>query len=124
MVLTDDVELLEAKSDTGFDLEVGYGGVVLRYRFPMADRVEAEAGTLMGAGHAVVRDRFTGTEAGADNFGLMEPEVGLSLEVLPWLHLSGGVGYRMVWGVEDLPRVEPEDLQSLTASLTLLVIQR
>lgn len=121
VALTREVHLTGSESGTGFELGMGYAGVLLGYHHPGRSRIGGQAGLLVGAGHAEVRDRLMGRDVGADNFGVMEPEVGLSFALLPWLHLSGTVGYRMVWGVGDLPLVQQEDLQGTAGTLSLRV---
>lgn len=117
MATTESVEL----GDSGFNLDMGYGGLTLRYWYPWRSGFTWEAGLLLGAGHANVRSLVTGTEVGSDNFAVMEPELGVSLTPLPWFHIGFSGGYRMAWGVEDLPRVAVDDLRSYTASLTFRV---
>jgi hypothetical protein len=121
LTLTENVELAGSGASTGFDLKLGYGGLTFRYAHPLASRVDLEGGLLVGAGHAVVGDLITGTEVGSDNFPLMEPEVALSIRLRSWLTIGASGGYRMAWGVEDLPRVSQEDLRSFTGSLHLRV---
>ena len=115
LALMENVELV----GTGFDLGMGYGGLTLRYWIPWSSRVTGELGILLGAGHAQVRSLVTGTEVGSDNFGVVEPELSVLITTLPWLHLGASGGYRMAWGVEDLPRVAVNDLRSFTASISL-----
>ena len=121
LALSKNVELVGSESSTGFDLGMGYGGLTVRYWHPWISRVAGEVGLLLGAGHAQVRDRLVGTEVASDNFMVAEPEVALFVTTLPWLHLGTSVGYRMVWGVEDLPRVITEDLRSFTATISLRI---
>jgi hypothetical protein len=109
------------ESSTGFELGMGYGGLTLQYWHPWIRGLAWEANLLLGAGHAEVRSPLTGNEVGSDNFSVVEPEVGLSLTTLPWLRVGGSLGYRMAWGVEDLPQVAVDDLRSLSLSLTLRV---
>ena len=78
-----------------------------------------EVGLLLGAGHAEVRDQLTGTEVGADNFLVGEPEMSILYTVFPGIHLGVSVGYRLTSGVEDLPRVSSGDLNAFTGTLSL-----
>ena len=121
LALMENVELVGSESSTGFDLGVGYGGLTLRYWLPWSSRVTGELGLLLGAGHAQVRSLVTGTEVGSDNFAVAEPELSLFVTTLPWLHLGASAGYRMAWGVEDLPRVAVDDLRAFTASISLRI---
>lgn len=121
VALLREVHLTGSGSGTGFELGMGYGGILLGLHYPLRARVGARLGILLGAGHAEVRDRLTGREVGADNFGVLEPEAALSLPLLSWLHLGGGVGYRMTWGVGDIPLVQPEEFRGATGTLSLRV---
>jgi hypothetical protein len=113
--LTQNVEL----EDSGFDLGLGYGGLTLRYLAPLSSRTTLESGFLLGAGHAEVNSLVTQVEVGSDNFTVAEPEVTLTVAPHHRLHIGLSVGYRMVWGVEDLPRVAEEDIRSFTTSFLL-----
>jgi hypothetical protein len=121
MALTKEVELSASEANTGFELGMGYGGVLFQLRNPITSRLRAHASILAGAGHAEVRDRLTGREVGADNFGVLEPEIGVGFSLLPWLQLNATVGRRLVWWVEDLPLVQAEDLRGMTGALSLQV---
>ena len=121
LATTENVELAGLENSTGFDLGMGYGGLTVHYWHPLTQRLTWEAGFLVGAGHAEVRSLVTGTEVGADNFAVVEPELALSLTTLPWLRFGASLGYRMAWGMEDLPRVAVEDLRSFSLALTLRI---
>lgn len=121
VALTKDVMLGGQESASGFELGMGYGGALFQYRYPLRPRLQPHFSLLVGGGHAEVRDRLTGREIGADNFGIIEPEGGISFRVLSWLHLAGSAGYRWTWGVEDLPLVQSDDLAGVTATLSLRV---
>lgn len=121
VALTREVELGASATGSGFELGVGYGGILFHYDYPLADGIRLRGGVLAGAGHAEVRDRLMGREVGADNFGILEPEAGISVSLLPWLHIGASGGVRMVWGVEDLPLVQKDDLQGMTGTLSLQV---
>lgn len=106
---------------SGFDLDVGYGGVVLGFRPNPARAWSLSTGVLLGAGHATVRDPAAGSEVGADNFVIAVPELSLSWRPLTWIGVSAGGGYRLVGGVNDLPGVASGELggPSLTLELHL-----
>ena len=72
------------------------------------------AGSWMMAGLVVV-----GTELAAANFGVVEPEVTGLLPLHDFVHIRTHLGYRIVYGVEDLPQVEPEHLRGATLTLSL-----
>ncbi len=113
------VEITGSESPTGFDLGVGFGGIYVRYAAARWGALAGEWGLLLGAGHAEVNDRLVGLEVGADNFMVLAPEAGLTYEIFRKLHLGASVGYRYVWGVEDLPLLSSEDFRSLTGTLSV-----
>jgi hypothetical protein len=119
LALLQAVQLPGTVAATGFDLRMGYGGVVLRLWEPVDERFTAEAGVLLGAGNGEIRDRLTGRELGSDNFLTAEPEAALSLSLPRGLRLGLALGYRAVWGLDDLPRVSRGDLQAATWTLFL-----
>jgi hypothetical protein len=121
VTLLEDVDLPGLEASTGFDLGMGYGGVVLKYRSPLSSRLTGEGGFLLGAGHAEVRDRLAGREVGAENFLTLEPEVTLYLDLFRSASVGVGLGYRFAWGVEDLPSATAQDLRSALGSLSLRI---
>ncbi len=119
--LTRGVELAGSEGDTGFNLNMGYGGLVFRFWEPLGRSLSGEVGLLLGAGHADVQTQLTGTEVGSDNFLVGEGELGISYRVLQSLSLGASVGYRLTSGVQDLPGVSTDDLNAFTGSLSLRV---
>jgi hypothetical protein len=121
LAMLEDVELAAAQAGSGFDLGMGYGGLQIRLRQPLGMSFAVEGGALLGAGHAEVRDLVQRRELGADNFYVIEPDISVFYSFLPGVHVGAAAGYRVVWGVEDLPRVAAEDLRGLTTALTLKI---
>lgn len=111
------VELAGSEGGTGFNLNLGYGGLVFRYWEPLAPRLTGEAGLLLGAGHAEVRDQLTRREVGSDNFLVGEAEMSLVYSILRWVQAGASVGYRLTAGVDDLPRVSAGDLNTFTGTV-------
>lgn len=100
-------------SDAGFRLRLAYGGFVVDWL--LADRAAGRITlrTLIGAGNGKVFLTAAGVEAetGADNFGVVEPEVALQRRLLGHLYATAGVGYRIVFGLEDLTGVAEGDVR-------------
>lgn len=119
--LLETVELAGSGGDTGFVLDLGYGGLFFNYREPLSGSLMGGAGLLLGAGHAQVRDQLSRREVGSDNFLVGEAEMSLAYTVVPRIHLGFSVGYRLTAGVQDLPRVSASDLDAFTATLSLRV---
>ena len=113
------VELAGSEGETGFNLDVGYGGLVFRYWEPLIENLTGEVGVLFGAGHAEVRDQLTSAEVGSDNFLVAEPEMSVFYSVFSGIHVGVSVGYRLTSGVEDLPSVSSGDLNAFTGSFSL-----
>jgi hypothetical protein len=111
-------------SGSGLDLSMGYGGIQVRFSKLLFERLTLDAGALVGAGHAEVRARVPDFEPGSDNFFVTEPEISAFYTLFPKVHLGLAAGYRLAWGVEDLPRVSEGDLSAFTATLLLRVGNR
>lgn len=106
---------------SGSDLEfrMAYGGVLLQFTLAGSeDRYVAIRG-LIGAGNAKIKEPVAGFEVGADNFGVLAPEVAGALTLVGPLQIGLGVGYRHVFGVNDLPGVAPADLKGFSAGVRL-----
>lgn len=121
VVLLDEVGLAGSEAGTGFSLDLDYGGIFFRFWQPLSPRLTGELGLVLGAGNAGVKDRLSGTELGSDNFLVAEPEVSLFFGVLSWLRVGVSGGYRMISGMEDLPRVSEGDLKGATGTISLRV---
>ena len=105
---------------TGSELQlaIAYGGVLVERRLTGPGTVGLGLRLLLGAGNAKVSLPVVDTEIAVDNFGVIEPELVGAWNSTRWLQLRGQIGYRFVYGVEDLPQVGPRDLRG--ATLTFL----
>jgi hypothetical protein len=119
--LLEDVELSGSDGGTGFNLDFGYGGLLFRYWEALSGPFTGEAGLLIGAGHAEVRNQLDGTEIASDNFMVSEAEMGILYSPFPRIHLGLSAGYRLTAGVEDLPGVQTTDLNGFTGSLSIRI---
>lgn len=110
-------------STRGNDLELrsAFGGLALHYR--LADAPSLWLRLTAGAGNAKVDLAVARTRIAADNFVVLEPELGVSRPVAGPLHVGVAVGYRATLGVEDLPGVAPADLRGPTARLVLTALR-
>ncbi len=113
------VGLTGPEGPTGFALDMGYGGLTVRFWEPLGHDLTAEIGMLLGAGHAEVHQQISGTEFGSDNFLVGEGELGIAYSLFGGLHLGATVGYRLTSGIEDLAGVSKGDLNAFTGSLSL-----
>jgi hypothetical protein len=91
-------------SDPGDALSFGYGGVVVRYHFPLqSSPFYLSLGALTAAG--AVGDGVEAAEGGDDDDAVFvfEPQVSGHLNVTRWLRVGVDVGYRLVSGSERYP---------------------
>jgi hypothetical protein len=119
--LLKEVDLAGTEGATGFDLNMGYGGLFFRYWEPMYGPITGEVGLMLGAGHAEVRDQLTLREVGADNFMVAEGEMSALYSIFPGVHAGVSLGYRLTAGVEDLPGVSDGDLNGFTGTLSVRI---
>lgn len=118
-ILTDPVELTTGRSGSGVHLRLAYGGVLSEWPLLRTRRVDAAAGLLVGVGNAKLELAAVGAEIASDNFAVVEPGVVVDLRVASWLGLVGGLSWRWVGGVEDLPGVDGEHLEGVSGTLGL-----
>ena len=101
------------------ELAISYAGVQSEYRLWPPQGAGIGFRLLVGAGSAKVSLPIVGTELAADNFGVVEPEVVGLLPLRDFAALRAQVGYRFVYGVEDLPQVDAKHLRGMTLTLSL-----
>jgi hypothetical protein len=90
-------------SDPGDALSFGYGGVVVRYHFPLqSSPFYLSLGALTAAG-AVSDDSDDSSDGDDDAVFVFEPQVSGHLNVTRWLRVGVDVGYRLVSGSERYP---------------------
>ena len=106
---------------SALDLRVSYGGVLLQVRVAGSEDRSLSLRTLVGAGNARIEVPLAGMEVSSDNFGFAEPQLVGQLPLSGPFRLGFGAGYRMVFGVEDLPNLAPRDLQGPSAQLSISV---
>jgi hypothetical protein len=111
----------ESGSGLGTDLRMGYGGLLFGYEARTWRTVSLAGRLLLGAGHASIRAVPVGNELGADNFLVLEPEVLVWIRAAGPVHLGLSVGYRTVFGVQDLPTLVGEDLEGTSLTIVLLI---
>ncbi len=103
------------------ELAISYAGVQSEYRLAQARAIGIGLRLLVGAGNAKISLPIVGTELAADNFGVVEPEVVGVFPLSDFAELRAQLGYRFVYGVEDLPQVGPEHLRGATLTVSLLL---
>jgi hypothetical protein len=114
----------EGAPDIGEDLrfEFGYGGLWLEYIFLPDELIHASIGTMIGGGATSYTLRRRGDrddrEVESDPVFVLDPVLAAELNVIRFLRVSVGVGYRYVGSVQ-LPGVRKEELSGFTGSVML-----
>ena len=110
-----------AGSVPGSDLElrVAFGGLLAQLLVLESGERSVWLRLLAGAGNAKVDLAAVGTQIAADNFGVLVPEIAVTVKLVGPLRGGAAVGYRTTFGVEDLPGVAPSDLRGLAAGVSL-----
>ncbi len=105
-------------------MQFGYGGLVLEYIGLPNNLVHYTISTLVGAGgvnydyiNNYMNVYFDGYDHNSPCF-VLEPNVGLELNVTPFFRINAGVGYRLVRGT-DLIGISDADLSDFSGYLTL-----
>ena len=102
-------------------LSFGYGGLLVRYHFFSSEVVNFAVGTLVGGGGINVYDRNEDPdkvdwEKTGEAVFVVEPELGLYLNVTRWMRLGASGGYRFVSGV-DKNDLSNTDVRGATGGL-------
>ena len=106
-------------------LQFGYAGLNLGLRSWQHGEFRAIVDVLAGAGRAQLEDGVVRRELGADNFLTLEPALRLHRGFAGGLLQTGvSMGYRQVWGVEDLPGLDATGLRGPTVTFSLSLERR
>lgn len=96
----------DAADGTESRLQMGYGGLMVRYHVLTGTLVYFSAGTLIGAG-GVAFTEYDGTDWDDEDFDhdensffVLEPALGVHMNLTRWARLSLTAAYRVVNGVE------------------------
>lgn len=114
-------EIVGTSSGSDLELSFGYGGAVADVLLHGSQRSRISLRTLVGAGNAKALVPVVGSEDGADNFGIVEPEVVAAFWLAELLSVRASVSYRFAYGVEDLSQaatvVTSSDLSGMSLAL-------
>jgi hypothetical protein len=105
------VRVSTGRPESDKSLRVAYAGLVVETAVRRGPDWDLRVRALVGAGNAKVSDRLIGVQLGADNFGVVEPEIGGSWQLDRGAWLTGGLSYRLTFGVEDLLDVSEDSLR-------------
>lgn len=114
-----DVEKLITDNDIEI-LDMGHGGLWLGATFPAYKVVHGYASTRIGWGAMNIRfdDPDQNPFTDKDRIRVIEPEVGLELNVFQWFRVAGTVGYRWTTGITN-DSINEKDFSGAFAGLTL-----
>jgi hypothetical protein len=106
------------------DLQLGYGGLAMRYSVLTGTPIYGSVGAVVGGGALVLhRDsandsRAAGGRDATDGFFVFEPQLSLQANLLRWMRVGVELGYRLTSGIGRLGYTE-SDLDGFTLGGTL-----
>lgn len=105
------------------DLEVAYGGFLMRYSILTGSLVYGSLGALIGGGSVILqRDTHDDVEDpggdATDEFFVVEPQLSVQINLMRWMRLGVQGGYRITSGVGRLGYSE-SDINGFTLGGTL-----
>lgn len=104
---------------TGVDygMEFAYGGIVVERGMFVRGSTEVGARLTFGAGSARASLPGVNGSSAADNFGVVEAEAVVSRHLPGAVGVRAQLGYRLSFGVEDLPQTVAAHFRGITVSL-------
>lgn len=112
------LELEDAEvAQEDFRLNMGHGGFWLGYAHRPFQVVHFYGSTKVGWGDINVQYKGEGTRP-SDNIFVVQPEVGVEVNMFRWFKIVGTVGYRSVSGVNRLDTHSNSDFSGITGGLT------
>jgi hypothetical protein len=104
-------------------LEFGYGGLYLGYHLLPERLLHPVFSMTVGAGGLALSDRSSDANdvaRGRSNaVFVLEPEMGLEVNVVSFMRAQVTLSYRRVWGV-DMPGLDNRDISGFAAGVALL----
>jgi hypothetical protein len=101
--------------DGGERIRIAYGGFIVGLETPAIGLFRAGAEILLGGGTAILG-------AGSDpthSFYVVEPEAHVFIDLLPWMRLTVGAGYRIVLGLDGDTGLSTNDLSGMVVPIGL-----
>lgn len=105
-------------------INFGYGGVELEYIIQSDRLLHFSLYTLIGGGTISYRDGLWGDnnsgewDTPEDAFFVLEPQINVELNVVSFMRINAGAGYRFISGVE-LNNLDNGDFSGFSGGLTL-----
>jgi hypothetical protein len=81
-------------------LGMEYGGVEIEFLHHSQKLVHWTVRSLFGGGHVRLSERDPSRETVSDGFGIVDADLNVELNVLKWMRVNAGAGYRLVYGIE------------------------
>jgi hypothetical protein len=101
--------------DGGERVRISYGGFIVGLETPPVGPFRAGAEILLGGGTAILGDGSDPTH----DFYVVEPEAHVQVDLLPWMRLTVGAGYRFVLGLDGDTGLSATDLSGLVVPIGL-----
>jgi hypothetical protein len=89
-----------------YDINFGYGGLELGITVGSDSLLHFTSNVLLGAGSVSYQD----SPGNSSHFYVVEPHGYLEINVLEWMRICVGAGYRFVFGVEGVQGLTDSDL--------------
>lgn len=81
-------------------LGLNYGGLEIEYVHQSRKLVHWTVRALFGGGGLRLNERDSSNKAVTDGFGIVDADFNAEVNVVRWMRVNAGVGYRLVLGVE------------------------
>jgi hypothetical protein len=107
--------------DVRYTLALGYGGLWAGYVYPSYKVAHLFSSVKVGWGGVTLTDFSQDFNAyDSDAVFVVNPEIGLEVNILHWFRIAATGGYRFVGGIEEgrLPGIEKDAFNSPTFALT------
>ena len=104
-----------------YRIDFGYGGFYMGYIHSPSDILHLTGGLLIGAGGVDFskQDDIDTHPNFGDGFFILEPEIGIEVNVVDHFRLDLNTSYRFLSGVEEQFGITDEDLMGITVTLAL-----
>jgi hypothetical protein len=81
-------------------LRMEYGGLELEYIRHSAKLVHWTVQSLFGTGRVLLKEHDPEFENASDRIGVVDAGLNLEMNVVKWMRVNAGAGYRLVFGVD------------------------
>jgi hypothetical protein len=99
-------------------LRMEYSGLELEYIHRSNKMVHWTVQALIGGGHLEIREHEPDRTYARDNFTVLDANLNAEVNVLKWMRVNAGAGYRLVFGI-DATGLSNRDLGGPEAQVTV-----